>query len=254
MQLATTLPRIWGIIADRLRPQRDRTAAALALELEFHRGWLRGTGGVDEAAWRRQNHALFVALSDDERHRARVAEMGIDAFISESGPQIDDAFDQLWRRPFAGRNLLDVGCGSRLRTIVFQDSRITCIDPLLDEYRRLNAGAFAAENVVATFANPAETTIPTLHDSQDLVFCWNVLDHCTDWRRVLCNVAGYLRPGGIVILGTDCHVHDKIHAPIDGGGAAIERQCRRHGLRLAYPLPAAALSRDWAAVFRKSEH
>lgn len=258
MATTTQQPGLWERIIERISAQRTRAKSALAMELGFHRDWLLGAGGVTEHEWRLQNQALFVALSNDPAQQDALVAVGIDAFIADCVSQtcraaeIEAAFESIWGRPFAGKNVLDVGCGSRLRTSVFASSRIACIDPLIAEYRALSADPYGGANVVAAHSLPAETFVPSLRNSQELAFCWNVLDHCTSWHRVLRNIVAYLRPGGLLILGTDCSVHDGIHAPINGGGAAITRALDRAGVRLAYELPARALSRDWAGVFRKA--
>lgn len=226
-------------------------AIARQRELEFHREWQAAGGGVSDEEWRRQNHALFLAFSDDQAHESRLIELGIDAFIQQATDGAADEFDRLWGRPLAGKNVIDVGCGSRVRTGVFDRSSITCLEPLLDEYRRLNSAAFELPNIAATYSEPAEVRIKALIDTQDLSLCWNVLDHCSDWKRVLINIADYLRQGGRLIMGTDCDVSDEIHASISGGGPTIVAFCKRRGLRLDYELPGPSLSRDWAGVFVK---
>ena len=35
------------------------------------------------------------------------------------------------------------------------------------------------------------------------MWCWNVLDHTYDWRKILDNVVKYLKPDGQFILATD---------------------------------------------------
>ena len=116
---------------------------------------------------------------------------------------------------------------------------------------KVNAAAFELPNIAAAYCEPAEVRIEALVDTQDLALCWNVLDHCSDWKRVLINVADYLRQDGRLIMGTDCDVSDEIHASIPGGGPNIVAFCRRRGLQLDYELPGPALSRDWAGVFVK---
>ena len=223
-------------------------AVARERELEFHREWQAAGGGVSDEEWRRQNHALFLAFSNDPAHQKRLVELGVDAFIAEAPTDAAAEFDRLWGRPFVGNQVLDVGCGSRVRAAVFEHSFITCLEPLLEDYRKLNAAAFELPNIAAAYSEPAEVRIEALIDTQDLALCWNVLDHCSDWKRVLINITDYLRQGGRLIMGTDCDVSDVIHAAIPGGGATIVAFCKRRGLRLDYELPGPALSRDWAGV------
>lgn len=101
-----------------------------------------------------------------------------------------------------GGQILDVGAGSRMRGLFFQDARVSVIEPLADEYRTLpHCDLDRAEHV---WAVPAEEQVPEAVDRFDLVYSINVLDHCFDPAAVIANMAAYKAPGGRVLIAVDC--------------------------------------------------
>lgn len=106
------------------------------------------------------------------------------------------------REEFAGRRIVDIGCGPTCRTAVLVCEERVGIDPLIEKYRHLHWAQLAPYRRL--IAEAAETWIPWLSESAAAVFCINALDHCRDPFQVLVNAENYLEPGGTLFLSVDC--------------------------------------------------
>ena len=101
---------------------------------------------------------------------------------------------------YAGKRVLDVGCGPR-GSLEWADmaARRVGLDPLADAYRReLGADRHAMEYL----ATGAEA-IPEPDDSFDVVTSFNSLDHVDDVERACAEILRALAPGGTLLLATD---------------------------------------------------
>jgi SAM-dependent methyltransferase len=132
-----------------------------------------------------------------------------------------DAFDD-------GDLLLDIGCGSRSALSYFTRGRKAYIDPLGSRFLGINETRkyWSDEDVLNLWNVPAESSIQEFVGKCAFVNCWNVLDHCFDWRSVLSNVIRYVRPGGIVALCTDTKPHGDGHPGIDDPGRMLSLLCQ----------------------------
>ena len=123
-----------------------------------------------------------------------------DEFLQSSKKTFEDW--NLNKSDYAGKTVMDIGCGSKLRSLYFDESVIIVSDPLADKYIKeipwcdLNK----AEKV---FSLPAEKLIEELKGTVDLVLCINVLDHCFDTESILNNMDSYLKPDGKILLSLD---------------------------------------------------
>lgn len=106
---------------------------------------------------------------------------------------------------YAGKRMLDVGCGPRgSLEWAGMAARRAGVDPLADAYRRrLGTGAHAMEYLAA----PAEA-IPAPDASFDVVSSFNSLDHVEDVGAAAAEMLRVLAPGGTLLLGVDVN-----HAP-----------------------------------------
>lgn len=108
-----------------------------------------------------------------------------------------------------GKTILDLGCGSRLRTACLKEhNRVVGIDPLIDRYSDLE---FSDVKSVEHYSVPAEEMVESLRGQVDHLVCLNVLDHCIEEEKVLDNVRAYLKPGGVFYLWTDIGHNDDMH-------------------------------------------
>ena len=108
---------------------------------------------------------------------------------------------------YNGKNILDLGCGSKLRAKFFKNSFIYALEPLADK--------FIAEidwcdlrDAHKVYSSPAEKLIPEMVNNMDLVFSINVIDHCYDFNIIVNNLYQYTKKGGLCLLSFD--LHDKI--------------------------------------------
>lgn len=117
---------------------------------------------------------------------------------------------------FINRTVIDIGCGSRPAIDFFCKSVRYYIDPLLDKFVHIPqvAQIWDPEHMHHALGMPAEVRVKLLENSASFINCWNVLDHCYDWREVLDNVCAYARSGCLISLGTDAAPH-KGHAGIE---------------------------------------
>ncbi len=102
----------------------------------------------------------------------------------------------LTREDYAGRSVLDVGCGPRgsLEWAGMAARRVG-LDPLADDYVRLTGGRHAMEYVEA----PSER-MPFADASFDVVASFNSLDHVEDLDATAREMIRVLAPGGRLLL------------------------------------------------------
>lgn len=108
------------------------------------------------------------------------------------------------RDGWEGKLVVDVGAGSRLRTLYFRDTRIAAIEPLADKYIA-EVEWQDLDKADEVYAVPAEKDIPELHGRADLLVSMNALDHGYDFEAAVANIRRYLRPDGLAHLSFDPH-------------------------------------------------
>lgn len=102
----------------------------------------------------------------------------------------------LTRQFFAGKRILDVGCGPRgSLEWATEAARRVGLDPLANRYRDLGIDEHAMEYCSA----PAEN-MPFLDESFDVVSSLNSLDHVDDFYAALAEVTRVLVPGGSFLI------------------------------------------------------
>ena len=108
--------------------------------------------------------------------------------------------------------MLDVGAGSRLRTLWFEDVEIIVVEPLADRF--LGEVPFCdLDRATEVHAVPGETYVRDLAGRADVVVSINALDHGYDMAASVGNIRRYLKPDGIALLSFDLHdtVSDHMH-------------------------------------------
>ena len=97
---------------------------------------------------------------------------------------------------FAGKRILDIGCGPRGSLEWASDtSRRVGSDPLVDAYSEFGIDLHAIEYM----ADPVEH-LSSAYGSFDVVSSLNSLDHVDDLARAMSEIARVLVPGGSLLL------------------------------------------------------
>ena len=101
----------------------------------------------------------------------------------------------------AGKDVLDVGCGSGIATQLLADAgaNVTAIDltPWAVETTRRRLAAFGLD---ADVQQADAEQLPFADASFDLVFSWGVIHHSSDMDRALAELVRACRPGGQLVL------------------------------------------------------
>jgi len=105
---------------------------------------------------------------------------------------------------FAHQTIIDLGCGSKLRTKYFQKSRIIGIEPLADRFNQEIVWS-DLNDCFKLYSFPAEHYIEECFKIADLVISINVLDHCFNFKKIIDNIAKYTKLNGKVFLSFDKH-------------------------------------------------
>ena len=100
---------------------------------------------------------------------------------------------------YAGKDILDVGCGPRgSLNWAHMARRRVGLDPLADDYRAFGTDAHPMEYVAA----PAER-MPFEDAAFDVVTSLNSLDHVDDLGATIGEIKRVLRPGGHLVLAVE---------------------------------------------------
>jgi SAM-dependent methyltransferase len=139
-----------------------------------------------------------------------------------------------------GKFIIDVGAGSRLRSLYFKGATLAVLEPLADRYMS-EVEWHDLDKADEVYSVPAEQLVPELEGRADFIVSINALDHGFDFAQGIQNIRRYLKPDGIALLSFDMHdVPDDMHPLVlndeivrkifDGAGFEIEKseQGRRY--------------------------
>ena len=124
-------------------------------------------------------------------------------FEHDGGRPSNEHFEALFQRPFgltgdffAGKRLLDVGCGpaGSLEWATMAAERVG-VDPLVGQYRSLGINEQRMRYVEA-----GSEEMPFPDESFDVVSTFNSLDHVEDVERTITEIIRVLRAGGSLLL------------------------------------------------------
>jgi SAM-dependent methyltransferase len=108
------------------------------------------------------------------------------------------------RDHFAGKTILDVGCGPYPLSIAFEDCRIICLDPLIRRYEE--AGFPLAEFTDrVTFVRAFAEDMPFPSQSFDAVISVNAIDHVDDFARAAQEISRVLKRDGVLRMQVHYH-------------------------------------------------
>lgn len=120
------------------------------------------------------------------------------------------------RDHFAGKTLLDVGCGPYPLSIAFEDCRIVGLDPLVRHYEEAGFPLSEFTDRV-TFVRGFAEDMPFPSNSFDAVISVNAIDHVDDFARAAREVSRVLKKDGVLRMQVHYHPPRKLepHALTD---------------------------------------
>jgi SAM-dependent methyltransferase len=114
---------------------------------------------------------------------------------------------------FRDLTLMDLGAGSRLRTLWFRGARIVAVEPLADQFRR-EIPWCDLDKASEIYSAPGEKFLKALENSIDAIISINVLDHGYDLSATITNIYRYLKKGGAAFLSFDSHDEINLMHPL----------------------------------------
>jgi ubiquinone/menaquinone biosynthesis C-methylase UbiE len=108
------------------------------------------------------------------------------------------------RDHFAGKTLLDVGCGPYPLSIAFEDCRIVGLDPLILRYEEAGFPLYEFTDRV-TFVQGFAEEMPFPSRSFDAVISVNAIDHVDDFARAAQEVSRVLKKDGVLRMQVHYH-------------------------------------------------
>jgi SAM-dependent methyltransferase len=112
-----------------------------------------------------------------------------------AGDDPREATEALIARRLAGTpapRVLEAGCGARSHLAYPPAARVAGVDILRSQLARREGTRALAQGDV--------TALPVASASQDLVVCWDVLEHLPAPERALAEIGRVLKPGGVAVL------------------------------------------------------
>lgn len=130
---------------------------------------------------------------------------------------------------FAGKRILDVGCGPHCGIIGFTDCEKHGLDPLIDEYRKLG---YPLEQYGVEFQAAGSEQMPYEDNFFDVVLCVNALDHVDNLQQALREIARVLKPGGKLLGQFNFHAYATDCEPVVLDEASLNKSLAKIGLQV----------------------
>ena len=108
------------------------------------------------------------------------------------------------RDHFAGKTLLDVGCGPYPLSMAFEDCRIVGLDPLILRYETAGFPLYEFTDRV-TFVQGFAEEMPFPSRSFDAVISVNAIDHVDDFARAAREISRVLKKDGVLRMQVHYH-------------------------------------------------
>jgi ubiquinone/menaquinone biosynthesis C-methylase UbiE len=186
--------RLQGVISHSLNKESsefDFWSCEIQYYVKWYKGKIRYLYGIPHPTQREK----IVQFSLEENAIRTWAEADIERYLNRL----------LVRRDyFAGKRLLDVGCGPIPYALAFNDCKIWGIYPLVDSYKRIGFPLDRYSDRL-TYLNASVEKIPCEDNFFDAVISVNSIDHVDDFPLAAQEISRVLRPGGI--LRMEVHYH-----------------------------------------------
>jgi SAM-dependent methyltransferase len=113
------------------------------------------------------------------------------------------------RDHFAGKTVLDLGCGPYPLSIAFEDCHIIGLDPLVREYE---AAGFPLSEFAdrVTFVRGFAEDMPFSSQSFDAVISVNAIDHVDDFASAAREISRVLKKDGVLRMQVHYHAPTKL--------------------------------------------
>ena len=133
------------------------------------------------------------------------------------------------RNHFAGKTILDLGCGPYPLSIAFEECHIVGLDPLVNEYEA--AGFPLAEFADrVTFVRGFAEDMPFASRSFDAIISVNAIDHVDDFVRAAREISRVLKEDGVLRMQVHYHAPTELE-PNALSDEAILRHLGRLGIK-----------------------
>jgi 2-polyprenyl-3-methyl-5-hydroxy-6-metoxy-1,4-benzoquinol methylase len=156
---------------------------------------MEGVKGTDYSSFEKMQEQGGLWPVYHHGHRERAADGRL------AGVMQDHINRYLWANAFAqDRHVLDVGCGTGYGSYLLANAHSYFGVDLDTESIRWAKTHYRKQ--ANDFAAAQATALPVADLSQDLVTCFEVLEHVADQSKVLAEIRRVLRPGGWLCLST----------------------------------------------------
>jgi SAM-dependent methyltransferase len=119
---------------------------------------------------------------------------------------------------YAGKRMLDVGCGPRGSLDWATDAEVRVgLDPLAERYLELGVDATAME-----YVRGVAEMLPFGDDEFDVVSTINSLDHVDDVPSAAAEMVRVLRPGGLLLIVTELNHRPRLTEPQSFGWEVLD--------------------------------
>jgi SAM-dependent methyltransferase len=151
---------------------------------------------------RRARRALDRQLDYQRRKAASIEghEQELIAKMTAHSLQVRQKLERVAPIPDKAR-VLEVGSGAHGLIFYFEAAERIGVDPLADHYQAL----FPEWQHRATTIAASGSDLPFENGRFDVVLCDNVVDHASDPRKIVEEIARVLRPGGLLYFTVNVH-------------------------------------------------
>jgi 2-polyprenyl-3-methyl-5-hydroxy-6-metoxy-1,4-benzoquinol methylase len=156
-----------------------------------------GRSSIDRDAW--ASAAQEGELGFHKRHNFRAEKEVWWAHVTKD-------WEALGLKPtgWEGKTIIDVGAGSKLRSLWFEGATLIVLEPLADRYVQ-EVAWHDLDKADEMYSVPAEEFLPQLVNRGDLIVSINALDHGYNFAEGAKNIRKYLKDDGLAILSFDMH-------------------------------------------------